>query len=689
MKNMTPNDYNANTIRKLDQKQHVRKRIGMYLGSNSSEGITTGLREAWDNAVDEALLGYGDTIHVRFYADGSAEVQDYGRGVPVENNRDGVPAVIVALSEIGAGGKFAGDKLSGGLNGVGISAMNAASQRFDATIYRDNKKYEISFKEGEPGFFDAPNNPNSKFVPSTTIKTSPDTRPAAEKKKHPTGTTVRFWPDPTVFVKEAEFLVNDIKARVKATCFLIPHLTGVVEDYRNPDKPEVESYYFNAGIVEMLPTLTHHALVTKPIHLQAETSFTELTNVLQDDGKLKQQEVTRPVEIDVAFAYTNEEETIVNSYVNIIQTKQHGTHVDGMWRALSRTLVNYVKENKFLRAKEEPPTLEDVRDGAVALISIKFPEPTYTGQEKSQLATPQITSLVSQVVGENLKKWLADRKNATQAKLLGTKIVEAKRIREAAKLQKDTARKKTALESAASLPAKLVACSSSDPEIAELWVCEGDSALGGLKQARDSSRVAIYPLRGKPLNTYDTPLSKILANKEWADMIQIIGAGSGRTFEISQVKYKKFVILADSDPDGSHISALVLCGLWKLMPEYIKSGMVYIAMPPLFSITTTGKNKERFYALNEIELDKLVTKLKNSGKKWDKIQRHKGLGEYAPEILDEVVNDPNTRVLKQITVSDVEAFEQVLELAFGQNANDRKDWITETRDLVDEEDLDF
>jgi DNA gyrase subunit B len=688
-KKQTEATYSAADIKTLDQITHVRKRIGMYLGSNSSEGITVGLREGLDNSVDEVLGGHGDTVIIRFFDDNSAEVEDYGRGLPVDKNAAGVNGIILTVGTIGSGGKFSGKQISGGLNGVGISAMNAASARFDVTVYRDNKKYQLSFKEGKPGFFDKPDTPNAKFTPNTELKVSKDDRAAAEKKKHPTGTTIRMWPDYTVFLPDSRFIVDDIKARLKATCFLVPQMTGIVEDYREGKKPVVDTFHFNAGIADMIPTLTRHTLVTKPVHIITNSSFKEMTNVLQDNGQMKQQEVERPVDIDVVFAYTNQEETILNSYVNIIQTKQHGTHVDGMWRALSRVIVNHIKENKFLKAKEDAPTMEDVRDGFVGIISIKFPEPTFSGQAKEALQTQQITSLVSQTVGDQLKKWLGDKKNASQAKLLCQKVVEAKRIREAAKLQKDTARKKSQLESSASMPGKLVACSSNDPDLAELWVCEGDSALGGLKQARDSNRVAIYPLRGKPLNVYDTPMSKILGNQEWADIIQILGAGSGKTFDINQVKYKKFVILADGDPDGSHISALVLCGLWKLMPEYIKAGMVYIAMPPLFSITTTGKNKERYYALNEEERDKLTKKLKAAGKKWDKIQRHKGLGEYSPEILDEVVNDPNTRVLRQINARDIEAFEQSMELAFGKNANNRKDWIVEARDLVDEEDLDF
>lgn len=680
--------YSAADIKTLDQMTHVRKRVGMYLGSNSHEGVTVGLREGLDNSVDEVLGGHGDTITVRFFPDNSAEVEDYGRGLPVDKNKAGVNGLILTVGQIGSGAKFTGKSISGGLNGVGISAMNAASARFDVTVYRSGKKHQLSFKEGKPGFFDKADDPKAKFTPNTELKISKDDRSATEQKKHPTGTTIRMWPDYTVFLPESKFIVEDIKARLKATCFLVPNLTGIIEDRRN-GKVEIDKYHFNAGLADMIPTLTHHQLVVKPVHIQTSSSFREMTNVLQDNGQMKQEEVERPVNIDVVFGYANVEETVLNSYVNIIQTRHNGTHVDGMWRALSRVITNHIKDNKFLKVKEDAPTMEDIRDGFVGIISIKFPEPTFSGQAKESLTTPQMTSLVSQSLGDELKRWMSDKKNVTAVKIICQKVVEAKRIRESAKLQKDTARKKSQLESSASLPGKLVASSSNDPDIAELWICEGDSALGGLKQARDSSRVAIYPLRGKPLNVYDTPMSKVLANNEWSDLIQIIGGGSGKSFDITQVRYKKLVILADGDPDGSHISTLILCGLWKLMPEYLKQGMVYIAMPPLFSITTTGKNRERYYALNDVELTGLVKKLKAAGKKWDRIQRHKGLGEYAPEILADVIGEYDTRTLKQVTIADVEAFEQSLELAFGKNANDRKDWISEAKDVLDDEDLDF
>lgn len=688
---VTKNSYSAKNIKQLDRRTHARHRIGMYLGSNSSEGITTGVREIIDNSVDEALAGHGSEITISFYADNSAEVSDYGRGLPVDKNDEGVNGIILTLGTIGSGGKFNSENYatSGGLNGVGASVMVAASSRTDVTVYRDGSRYELSFQEGLPGFFAKADDPKSKFTPDTELRVSKDTRPAAERKAHPTGTTIKFWPDTSVFLPEARFDVEDIKFRVKSTAFLVPNLKINVNDYRDPENPVVETFFFEQGLAEMVPTLSHHPLVTKPLHIATTGSFTEETTVMQSDGSMKRQEVERNVDIEAAFAWNNVESTTLKSYVNIINTKNGGTHESGLWRALSRVLINHIKDTRgFLKAKEEPPILDDVKDGFVGVLSVKFPEPTFTGQEKSNLATPQMTSVVSKAVGDELKRWLENKKNAAQVKQVCTKIVEASRIRIAAKMQKETARKKSALETSATMPAKLVPAAGTDPNAVELMVCEGDSALGGLKQARDAQVTAIFPLRGKPLNAYDLSLGQVLKNQEWSDLIQIIGAGVGREFKIEDMNYSKVIILADGDADGSHIRALIIAGIWRLMRPLVEQGRLFVAMPPLFSITTNGRNKERHYALNEAEKDKLVAKLSKQGKKWDKVVRHKGLGEYSSDVLSEVVMDPNTRVLKQITVEDAERLESILELTMGKNAGGRRDWIVENRQLVDEDNID-
>jgi DNA gyrase subunit B len=687
------NEYTAKNIKKLEPRDHVRHRVGMYLGSNSDDGMTVSVRELADNSVDECLAGHGNEVILTFHADGSAEVQDYGRGLPIDKNDEGINGIILTLGTIGSGGKFNSDNYaaSGGLNGVGASAAIATAKAAHITVYRGGNMYKLSFKEGLPGFFADEENPDSKFSANTELKVSKDPRSASDKKKNPTGTNVRFWPDFAVFLPGSKFLVDDIKFRMRSTAFLVPGISITVNDLRDSANPVHDTYNFPGGIEDMLPTMTHHNFVTKPIHIKTEGSFNEVATVMNSNGKMGQAEVTRNVSIDVAFAYTGEEDTTLKSYVNIINTKNGGKHEEGLWRAMSRILINHAKSVKgkgFLGAKEEAPTLEDVKDGFTGIISISFPEPTFSGQEKGRLETPQITSVISQTVGSELKSWLENKKNDVQAKLIAKRIIDASRIRIAARQQKETARKKSALETSTSMPSKLVACASTDSSLIELQICEGDSAMGGLKLSRDSNTTAIYPLKGKPLNTYGMPLGEIIKNQEWSDLIQIIGAGMGKEFDVNQMRYGKIVILADGDADGSHIRALLLAGFWRLMRPMVEAGCVYVALPPLFSITVKGRKVERHYALNQEELDPLVAKLTKAGKKWDKIQRHKGLGEYSPDDLVTIVMNPETRVLKQITVEDVEHFESTLELTLGKNAANRRKWITDNHDLVSEDDID-
>lgn len=689
---MTANDYTSKDIKRPDPMDHVRKRVGMYLGSNDSLGITTGLRELIDNGVDEVLIGHGKEIIVKFYPDNSTEVQDYGRGLPVDKNPEGINGIILTIGTIGSGGKFTGKAISGGLNGVGASATNATSSRFDVKVWRGGKQYELSFKEGKPGFFAKPDDPHSKFTPNTELKVSKDPRSAAEQKKNPTGTNLKFWPDYTVFLPDSKVDVDDIKRRLKATCFLLPQLTATVEDYRNNPKGEKETYHFNAGLVDMIPTLTPRNLIIKPIHLKAEAAFTENTNVLQDDGKMKQQEVERPVSMEVVFGYTNHEETTLSSFVNIIGTAQHGTHVDGMWRALSREIIRYIKEGKtakFLKAKEEPPTMEDVRDGFVGVVSVMFPEPTFMGQAKTTLATQQITTLVSQNIGDALKNWLGERKNTAQAKLLAQKVVEAKRIREAAKAQKDTARKKSQLETSASMPAKLVDCEFPQHEYSELHIVEGDSAAGTIKAARDSRYQAFIPIRGKILNTHKATTSQLLANAECAALIQVVGAGSGKTFNLDQMRYHNIFLEVDADVDGSHIRSLLLTFFMNTMPELVKEGRLYASEPPLYILKTTGKNPKVHYLQSDAARDKLLAKLEKEGIKHEPLQRLKGLGEMdAGEFWDTTLN-PETRTVRQITIDDMEEATRMLDLAMGNDVEPRKEWIMTSRDLLSDTDLSF
>lgn len=685
----TNNEYSASSIKQLSQREHSRHRVGMYLGSNSDEGLTVACRELLDNSTDESLAGNGDHIILTFHPDGSAEVQDFGRGLPVDKNEEGINGIILTLGTIGSGGKFNGDNYaaSGGLNGVGASVAISTARMAAITVYRNGKMHKLHFREGLPGFFTDETNPDSKFTDNTEIKVSKDPRPAAEQKKHPTGTTIRFWPDFTVFLPGSKFLVEDIKFRARSTAFLVPGLKIEVNDFRDANHPVVDSYFFPGGIQDMLPTLTSQSFLTKPLHIKTEGSFTEVSTVMDSKGKMAQAEVVRPVSIDLACAYTAEEENVLKSYVNIINTKNGGTHESGLWRALSRVLINYVKGTKgLLKAKEEPPTLEDVKDGFIGVLSISFPEPTYTGQEKSNLATPQITAVISQAVGDELKSWLGNKKNEAQAKLIAKRIVEASRIRIAARQQKETARKKSALETSTSMPSKLVECGEPSSEYSELFLVEGDSALGTMRAARDARYQALLPLRGKILNVQKASTSDMLKNAECSAMIQVMGAGSGRSFTLEDARYNKIILAADADVDGSHIRVLLATFFWKYMRDFVLAGRLYALIPPLFAVKTHGKNAVVEYADDEAGLNAIMKRLDAKKVKYE-VARNKGLGEMDPEPTWDTLMNPESRRLKRITAEDVQAASDMLELAMGDKVPPRRDWIVENRDKLSEDDL--
>lgn len=680
-------EYNAKSIQILEGLDHVRHRVGMYLGSAGNAGMSTALRELIDNSADEAISRYGNNISIFFHHDGSAEVRDAGRGLPIDYDDHGISGIELALGNTGAGGKFntSNYKTSGGLNGVGAAATNATSVRFDVKVYRNGKLHELSFKEGKPGHFAKPDDPSAKFTPGHKLKVSKDPRTAAEKKKAPTGTWIRFWPDFSVFTPGSEFLVEDIKFRVKSTAFLIPGLTFTVVDAREDEKnPIIDTYHFDGGLADMVPTLSNRSPLFKPIHIATEGSFSEFRNVLNPDGTQEKKELERPVDIDFAFTYTNEtEETVLRSYVNIINTKDGGTHEAGMWRAMSRVLINHIKNNRFLKAKEEAPIMGDVRDGFIGAISVKFPEPGFSGQDKSELTSEQITTVLSQSIGNELKKFVENKKNDRITKVLCQKIVEASRVRLAAKQQKELQKKKSALETAASMPPKLVECEFVGDPRSELMLVEGDSALGTMRKARDARFQALFPLRGKVLNVYKAPTSRMLENAECAAMIQVMGAGSGRSFDMESRRYDKIIIETDADVDGAHIKALLITFFWKYMKDLILGGKLYAAMPPLFEVKLNEgtKNEETLYALDQAELDKIVKKLKGKYS----ISRNKGLGEMTDDGAFETLLNPETRRLKRITVEDVEAAENLLDLAMGSAVEPRREWISANRSKISDE----
>lgn len=685
--------YTSASIDDAQGLDHIRLRPSMYLG-DVDKMLRAALREIIDNAVDEALVGFGDDIAITFFKDGSAQVEDSGRGIPVDM-KNGISGIEMCVGRKESGGKFNTSNYaqSGGLNGVGASATNACSVRFDVTVYRDGNEYTLSFKEGHAGHFARANDPKAAFEESHEVRVRKDPRPAAERKRRPTGTTIRFWPDFTVFTPGTDYMRDDIRFRMKSTAFLIPGLTITITDETEPTddgQPRVDVYESDGGLADMLPTLTNDDLLTKPITLHAESSFSAIGSTLVD-GKIVKQETERPVSMDVSFSYTTSEDTIIKSYVDIIQTREGGTHVDGLWQALSRCFRNYIKGTQgMLKKNEEPPTMDDIRAGFVGLISINVPEPDFAGNAKDSFSTPQVKNVVSQEIGKELTRWLSDKKNDAQAKKLGKRIVEASRERLAQRKMKDTMRKKAALDSPASRPDKLVECRKPGAPMSELFICEGDSALGTIKEARNSDYQAVFPVRGKGLNVFKAASSKVYGNAEYAGIISALGAGSGRDFNVDQLRYRSVHIATDADVDGAHICSLLLAFFFRYMRPMIEQGRVYVIESPLFLTKVKGKDgKIRVIpSIDDAEHDKVLKGIERRGETVVKENRFKGLGELDAEEMGRYCMDPETRVVRRVTEGDEAEALRVLNLTMGPHVDPRRDWIFESMGHVDEEDID-
>lgn len=684
--------YNADDMQVLEGLEAVRKRPGMYIGSTDSKGLNHLVWEIVDNSVDEALAGHAKHITIRLLPDGSVQVEDDGRGIPTDlNKKVGLTGVEIAYQKLHGGGKFGGSgyKSAGGLHGVGASVVNALSTRLDVTVYRNNKEHNISFRRGIAGAW-KDYDLNSEFTNRKGLVESADKRTAVIKKSRPTGTTVRWWHDESIFIKDSALDIEAIFTRARQTAFLVSGLLIVVIDERDSDNIKKEEFCFEGGIVDMVDHLMQGARLNETIAITGEGSYKETVPVLDDKGHMVSTEVEREAVVDIAFAYSDTYDTNLKSFVNVVNTPEGGTHVVGFERAILKVINERIKGTRgLIKANEPLPILEDLKEGLTVVISIGASEVQFLGQTKEKLGTPAIAKIVQTVTVENLNKWFEVKKNLTASKLILQKVVNAARIRVAQRTQKETARKTNALDSSSSMPAKLVSCAFNDPSSTELQICEGDSALGGLKNSRDARYQAIYPLKGKPLNSHGLPLGKVLENNEWSDLIQIIGAGVGKTFDLEQMNYKRIIMLADADADGSHIRTLLIAFFWKFMRPLVEEGRLYSALPPLFSVTTTGKTKEKFFALNVEELTKITNKLDAQKKGYGKIQRHKGLGEYDDDVLASEVMDPTTRALRQITVPESVEAERVIELAMGGNASNRRDWIIASRAILADTEIDI
>ena len=684
----TRTSYDARHLFVLEGLEAVRKRPGMYIGSTDSRGLMHCLWEIIDNSVDEALERHASRIEVALPADGSVQVRDDGRGIPVDTEpKTGLSGVEVVFTRLHAGGKFGGGSYaaSGGLHGVGASVVNALSARLDVEVDRGGATHVMSFRHGHPGHF-AGEGPAAGFTPGS------DLRRAGKVKRGVTGTRVRFWPDRAIFSRDAEISAEDLRTRARQTAFLVPGLTLVVCDERGggqaPTGAQVDSFRYDGGIGEYCEFLAPDQAVSDVLRLRGTGHFTETVPVLDDRGHMTPTDVAREVDVDVALRWGTGYDATVRSFVNIIATPKGGTHQLGFERGLTRALNEALKAARLLRAAEPDVIKEDVLEGLTAVVTVRLPEPQFEGQTKEVLGTSAATRIVAHVVHRELTAVLGSSRRADKAaaRVILDKVVSAARTRVAARAHKELQRRKNALETSA-LPAKLKDCRSQDVERTELFIVEGDSALGTAKPARDSEFQALLPIRGKILNVQKATAADMLKNAECAAIIQVVGAGSGRTFDLSAARYGKIIFMADADVDGAHIRCLLLTLFHRTMRPLIEDGRVFSAVPPLHRIevvTGRGKANDYVYTYSDAELHRVVADLTRRGKTIkDPVQRYKGLGEMDSQQLAETTMDPRRRALRRVTIGDAEAAERVFELLMGNDVAPRKDFIIDGAARVD------
>ena len=674
--------YSARHLSVLEGLEAVRKRPGMYIGSTDSRGLMHCLWEIIDNSVDEALAGFGTEIEVLLHPDQSVEVRDRARGIPVDiEPKTGLSGVEVVFTKLHAGGKFGSGSYaaSGGLHGVGASVVNALSERLDVEVDRDGKTWAMSFHRGEPGLFhDAGDpSPDSPFEPFTT---GSELRVIGKVAKGVTGTRIRYWADPQIFTKGATFQADELMERARQTAFLVPGLAIRIDELRG-EAPASETFRFAGGIAEFVDFLAPDAPLTATWRIQGTGSYTETVPVLQENGHMVATELNRECEVDIALRWGTGYDTVFRSFVNIIATPKGGTHQTGFEQGLMKFLRAEVEKNaRRLKVGNDKLEKEDILAGLTAVLTVRLPEPQFEGQTKEILGTPAIRSIVSGTVAKAMAERFASSKrdDKSQSALVLDKIVAEMKSRISARAHKETQRRKNALESS-TLPAKLVDCRSNEVAGTELFIVEGDSALGTAKLARDSEFQALLPIRGKILNVQKASLTDMLGNAECASIIQVIGAGSGRTFDIEQARYGKVIIMSDADVDGAHIRTLLLTLFFKYMPEMIENGRVYAAVPPLHRVVIQNpgsKPNDIVYTYSEAELQAVLATLQKSGRKYQEpIQRYKGLGEMDADQLAETTMSRAHRTLRRVRMSDAADAARVFELLMGNDVAPRKDFI--------------
>ena len=630
-------EYGADEIQILEGLEAVRKRPGMYIGSTSARGLHHLVYEIVDNAVDEALAGFCDTIYVTINKDNSVTVIDNGRGIPVGiNHKAGLPAVEVVFTVLHAGGKFGGGgyKVSGGLHGVGASVVNALSNWLEVEIYHEGKVYRQRYERG-------------KVMEKLTV--------IGDCEEGKTGTKVTFLPDDTIF-ETTIFDFNVLKQRFREMAFLTKGLKIVLKDDRE-EEPKERTFHYEGGIKEFVTYLNRSAT---PLYEQ----------IIYCEGMVNN------VSVEVAMQHNDSYSDNTYGFVNNITTPEGGTHVVGFRNAITKTFNDYARKNKLLRDNEPNLSGEDIREGLTAIISVKIEDPQFEGQTKQKLGNSEARGAVDNVVSKQLEIFL--EQNPAVGKIIVEKSVMSQRAREAARKARDLTRRKSALDNMA-LPGKLADCSDKNPENCEIYIVEGDSAGGSAKTARDRATQAILPLRGKILNVEKARLDKIYGNAEIKAMITAFGTGIHEDFDISKLRYHKIIIMTDADVDGAHISTLLLTFIYRFMPDLIKQGYVYLAQPPLYKLE---KNKKVWYAYSDEELSNIINEVGRDGN--NKIQRYKGLGEMDAEQLWETTMDPEHRILLRVTMDDETTSE--LDLTFttlmGDKVEPRREFIVENAKYV-------
>ena len=629
-------EYGADQIQILEGLEAVRKRPGMYIGSTSVRGLHHLVYEIVDNSVDEALAGFCNTITVKIHQDNSITVRDNGRGIPVDiQKKAGKSALEVVFTVLHAGGKFggAGYKVSGGLHGVGASVVNALSEWLDVKVYKEGKIYTMSFARGKV------------TKPIECIGT------CSEEEQ---GTEVHFLPDASIF-EESVYDFETLKIRLRETAFLTKNLKIRLVDEREGQEKEKE-FHYEGGIQEFVTFLNKGKEALYP-------------DVIYCEGEKEK------ILVEVAMQHNDSYTENIYTFVNNINTPEGGTHLTGFKNALTKTFNDYARQNKLLKDSEANLSGEDIREGLTCIISVKIEDPQFEGQTKQKLGTSEAQVAVQGIVSEQLTYFL--EQNPAVAKVICEKSILAQRARAAARKARDLTRRKSALDGVG-LPGKLADCSSKDPERCEIFIVEGDSALGPAKEGRNPETQAVLPLRGKVLNVQKARLDRIYANEEIKGMITAFGTGIHEDFDLSKLRYHKIIIMTDADVDGAHISTLMLTFIYNFMPELIRKGHVYLAQPPLFTIQ---KNKKHYYAYSDEEYQRI---LKEIGAEGADVSRFKGLGEMNTEELQETTLDPETRTLLRVNMSDEDKAE--LDITFttlmGDQVEPRREFIEQNARYV-------